>query len=335
MESQPIVSIIIPVYNTELYLDECLTSLVNQTLTNIEIICINDASTDNSLAKLKEWATKDKRINVIDSKENLRQGGARNLGIRAAKGLYLGFVDSDDFVANNMFSLLIDGSNSLTADIVIGNKIHTYSNNSKQSQEIVNIHNKRNNTIELKRDIVKNGCFMVTCIFKKSLFFDKSLFYPEKTTYEDTAISVPLFLCANSISVLEVEKPIYYYRNNNTSTTKSTNPKGFFNRTTSALAAVNKSKELGVYEQFKEEIAVFFHRNFYRNTLKYAFLKFDRFPAKEIRAVIKDYKPYKKEYKHNKYYQKDGLFYTMVEMVAKYPWTFGIVKKIYRRIKKW
>ena len=80
MMSVPLISVIIPVFNTEKYLKECLNSLINQTLVNIEIICINDASTDNSLNILCEYAEKDKRIKVIDLKINNRQGGARNEG---------------------------------------------------------------------------------------------------------------------------------------------------------------------------------------------------------------------------------------------------------------
>ena len=91
------ISVIVPVYNVEKYLKRCLNSLVNQTYTNIEIICVNDGSKDNSLNILNEYAQKDNRIVVI-SQENQGQGIARNKGLEIAKGDYIGFIDPDDFI---------------------------------------------------------------------------------------------------------------------------------------------------------------------------------------------------------------------------------------------
>ncbi|MGN1153133.1 MAG: glycosyltransferase [Candidatus Gastranaerophilaceae bacterium] len=99
------VSIIIPVYNVEKYLRQCLDSIVNQTFSNFEVICINDGSTDNSLAILNEYAQKDNRFMVI-SQENHGQGIARNVGIDLAKGEYIQFIDPDDWVELNMLEKL-------------------------------------------------------------------------------------------------------------------------------------------------------------------------------------------------------------------------------------
>ena len=93
----PKVSVIIPVYNTEKYLEKCLDSVCNQTLSDIEIICVDDCSTDNSLNILKEYAQKDNRIKLIEFKENKGAAAARNEGIKAATGEYIGFIDSDDY----------------------------------------------------------------------------------------------------------------------------------------------------------------------------------------------------------------------------------------------
>ena len=96
----PKVSVIIPVYNVEKYLRECLDSVINQTLKDIEIICIDDGSTDSSLSILKEYAKKDKRIKIIKQK-NLGAGAARNKGIKIAKGEFVIFLDSDDYYPTN------------------------------------------------------------------------------------------------------------------------------------------------------------------------------------------------------------------------------------------
>ena len=102
----PLVSIIVPVFNVEKYLKKCLDSLVEQTLKEIEIICINDCSTDESLSILQEYEKKDDRIIVVDLHKNIKQGGARNGGLRIAKACYVAFVDSDDWVDKNMYKKL-------------------------------------------------------------------------------------------------------------------------------------------------------------------------------------------------------------------------------------
>ncbi|MDR0753333.1 MAG: glycosyltransferase, partial [Holosporaceae bacterium] len=93
-------SIIIPVYNAEKFLHRCLVSVTRQTLRNIEIICVNDGSTDNSRPLLEEFAAADDRI-VVVHQDNRGQGAARNLAMTIAKGEYIGFVDSDDWIELN------------------------------------------------------------------------------------------------------------------------------------------------------------------------------------------------------------------------------------------
>ena len=98
----PKVSIVVPVYNVEKYLDECIESIINQSLNDIEIICVNDGSTDSSLEILNNYAQKDKRIIVIN-KSNSGYGNTMNIGINAAKGEYIGIIESDDFADTKMF----------------------------------------------------------------------------------------------------------------------------------------------------------------------------------------------------------------------------------------
>jgi len=114
----PNVSIIVPIYNVEPYLHRCLDSLVNQTLKDIEIICINDCSPDNSLDILKEYAEKDERINIINFEKNQGVSVARNTGIEIAKGEYIGFVDSDDYVDLDFYEKLYKKARETDADMV-------------------------------------------------------------------------------------------------------------------------------------------------------------------------------------------------------------------------
>ena len=99
--SNPAVSVIIPCYNAEKTLDECIGSLLNQTMQNIEIICVDDGSTDNTLKKLQNYARTDMRVRIF-SQQNQYAGAARNLGMAQAKGEYILFLDADDFFAESL-----------------------------------------------------------------------------------------------------------------------------------------------------------------------------------------------------------------------------------------
>ena len=119
--SHPVyVSIIVPVYNAAAYLEECLQSICDQTLKEIEIICINDGSTDNSLEIIKEWVLKDERIRYID-KPNSGYGNVINIGLSLAMGEYVGIVESDDYIVPSMYETLYKAASPENLDIVKGN----------------------------------------------------------------------------------------------------------------------------------------------------------------------------------------------------------------------
>ena len=113
----PKISVIIPVYNTEKYLDKCLVSIQNQSIKEIEILCIDDGSTDNSLKILKKYTKSDKRIRIIPQK-NSGAGAARNTGIAASKGEYLSFIDSDDWLDKDFFKNVYTCAKNSGADVV-------------------------------------------------------------------------------------------------------------------------------------------------------------------------------------------------------------------------
>ena len=119
MPNQPKVSVIMPVYNVEQYLPKCLASIVNQTLNDIEIICVNDGSTDNCPKILEEFKSKDDRIKIIN-KENGGVSIARNAGLEIASGEYIGFIDADDYIDENFFELLYNEAKENDADVACG-----------------------------------------------------------------------------------------------------------------------------------------------------------------------------------------------------------------------
>ena len=109
--NNPLISIIVPIYNVEKYLSKCIDSIINQTLENIEIILVNDGSTDSCAEIIESYANKDNRIKVIH-KKNGGQSSARNMGLDIAKGEYIGFVDSDDYVSLDLYKDVIESFNS-------------------------------------------------------------------------------------------------------------------------------------------------------------------------------------------------------------------------------
>jgi glycosyltransferase involved in cell wall biosynthesis len=129
----PKISVIIPVYNAEKYLRQCLDSVVNQTLKDIEIICINDGSTDNSLQILNEYASKDRRIIVINQ-NNSGIGAARNSGLKVAQGHYIGFVDSDDWVDLTYYETLYNEAIKNNADLVRTSYFYEYKNHQEKEK---------------------------------------------------------------------------------------------------------------------------------------------------------------------------------------------------------
>ena len=122
------ISVIIPVYNAENYLKKCIDSVINQTLTDIEIICINDGSTDNSLKILEEYALQDNRIKIINQ-ENQGAGAARNAGIKVSSGTYIGFIDPDDFYpSKDVLNILY--TNATEHDVLVcGGSVIFYKDN--------------------------------------------------------------------------------------------------------------------------------------------------------------------------------------------------------------
>lgn len=117
---QPKISVVLPVYDVEPYLRRCMDALINQSLSDIEIIAVNDCSPDNSLSILQEYAEKDRRVRIINNEKNLKTACARNAGLAAAKGEYLSIIDSDDFIEPDFLERLYELAKSENADIAKG-----------------------------------------------------------------------------------------------------------------------------------------------------------------------------------------------------------------------
>lgn len=209
------VSVIVPVFNTEEYLEKCLDSLTNQTLKDFEIICVNDGSTDNSLKILQEYAVKDDRIKIINQ-ENKKQGAARNAGMRIATGEYIGFVDSDDWVDLDFYEKLYNTAKKHNFDIALGTNVRVKKNGNKKRLNI--IEEKEYTSIQDKFDVNvqwKNPC-PTNKIYKRDLFLKHNIQWPEGVYCEDRIFTLKAVYYANGI--VTVPNINYYYYSNPNST---------------------------------------------------------------------------------------------------------------------
>ncbi|MBQ4646310.1 MAG: glycosyltransferase [Candidatus Gastranaerophilales bacterium] len=225
----PKVSILVPVYNVEKYLKECLESLVSQTLSDIEIVCVNDGSTDNSLNILEEFKNKDNRI-VIINKENSGYGSSMNIALNTAKGEYIGIVESDDFVKNNMFEDLYKIASKNNADVVKSDYFYylTSSNEARKAGKISKY--RTNQVINAKKylKLLKMQPTIWNAIYKKDFLIKNDIKFLETpgASYQDTSFSFKVM--ASASRVVLTDKAYLYYRQDNISSSVHQKNKVFY-----------------------------------------------------------------------------------------------------------
>ncbi len=201
------ISVIVPVYNVEKYLERCIDSILKQTYSDLEILLIDDGSSDNSGKICDEYAKKDNRIKVIH-KKNGGISDVRNVGIENAKGDYIGFVDSDDYIADDMFETLYKLSNENNADISIVSFYEMYNG------KLIGVRDDKTLTKMDKQEALKEllidtniQSYMWNKLFKKELF--DNLRFPLGKNFEDIATVLLIFERANKVVLLQ--DPKYYY----------------------------------------------------------------------------------------------------------------------------
>lgn len=214
------ISIIVPCYNVQKYIGECIESILKQTLKDIEIICVNDGSTDNTLDILKSYEKKDKRVIVLTG-ANGGYGKAVNSGISIASGEYIGIIESDDFAAKHMFETLYVLSGYGSVDIVKANFWDYYAIEGQEPRAVVN--NERHNmpdinepfNIRMRPEILWGHPSVWSAIYKKDLILENNIKFIEAKG--GGWVDNPFFfetLC-KAKSIMWTKEPLYYYRKTN------------------------------------------------------------------------------------------------------------------------
>lgn len=263
-------SVIIPVYNMakDGNLNFCLDSIINQDYKDLEIIAVNDASTDNSLEILREYERRyPEKVKAVTYKDNRHQGGARNEGIKYATGEWIGFIDSDDWVAADYFSKLIAKGEETGADVVgctfnLVNK-HTFevgkiakTNTIDQSGEF--------DTEKRKRFLENNGS-SVTKIYRASLIRDNNLSFPEHIFYEDNAAGPVWAMYFKHFEY--IDEPLYYYYQHDSSTVHTITAERCKDRMTAGEMMLSEIKKRGFLEEYHDEIESIFTTIYFTNTV--------------------------------------------------------------------
>ncbi|MDR1560874.1 MAG: glycosyltransferase [Holosporaceae bacterium] len=201
----PLISAIIPVYNAEKYLCKCLNSITNQTFQDIEIICINDGSSDDSYSILERYALKDSRVKIINQ-ENKGQAAARNLGLQMSMGKYISFVDADDWIEHHMYELLIQIFKNDLDLIIFDANVFGESDQAMRKYFLMKFQDK----------LRINGDIIAKCptppwnkIYRKDIIDKYNILFPEGLLYEDNSFHWKYMMHANNAYFLK--KKLYNY----------------------------------------------------------------------------------------------------------------------------
>lgn len=265
MQSSPKVSFIIPVYNVEKYLRQCLDSVLNQTLKDFEVICVDDGSTDSSLEILREYENKDNRLKIV-CQQNKGAGAARNLGMQYATGEYLFFMDSDDYCSLDFLEKTTKAADEKNTDILVFNfyKFNNADNSKELRNGLVKSRCPKNKDVFSYRDVPHYIALTVNPtpwnkLYRHSFVKETKLQWLETSTTNDITFATMSVLMADRIAYLE--QPFIFYRValNNSITSKKKYNQG--NVIKAVLAVADQAKNLPHYEMIKNSVKEFVASN--------------------------------------------------------------------------
>lgn len=263
-------SIIVPVYNmaADGKLQYCMDSLIGQTIADYEILAVDDASTDNSLEILREYERNyPEKVRVITYPENRRQGGAKNAGLREARGEWIGFIDSDDWVTPDYYEKLLTLARSTGADMAGCDYTLVSGHTMEPGQRVVNNTMEQTGVLDKekhKKLILRSGS-MVIKIYRHQVIQENQLSFPEGIFYEDN--------CAGPVWSLyfqhfeKLEEPLYFYYQHQVSTVHHVSEEKCRDRMKAGELLLEQMRERGFLEEYRKEIEYRFTELYFVNTL--------------------------------------------------------------------
>ncbi len=292
-----LVSVVVPIYNVEKYLQKCLTSICNQTYKNLEILLINDGTKDNSLKICNETAKKDERIKVI-SQKNGGLSKARNTGLKEATGEYICFIDSDDFVDSHYIEYMLTNILENDADICACDFYYINENGDTWSKNIIKS-NQIFTNIEAICDILSEEqtteVMTWNKLYKRNLFIDNNIIFPVGKLNEDNFTTYKLYYFSKKITLIN-DKLYYYLQRNNSIMGQKFNTKRL-----DILTSIKETKEFFKVNNLKidQELIACYELSIILNLINT--MMRNNYNGSEKQELIDMIRSNKKSYLHNKY----------------------------------
>ena len=286
IRKEPVISVIVPVYNMEAdhKLSWCMDSLVGQTIEkkspgSMQIIAVDDASTDGSLRVLKGYEEKyPGLVKVLGSERNLHQGGAKNLGLEAAKGEWIGFIDADDWVTPDYYERLLDEAERTGADMAGCDYSFVYEHTMTPGERVACNRPEQTGLLTDKkyRLLLLDSGSLVTKIYRRRIILGEDNrqkcdnrhgtgTFPEHIFYEDNAVVCTWMLRATNFAY--IPEPLYFYYQHAASTVHTVTEKNLEDRMNAGRLLYEAAVEGGYLEKYRDEIEFLFTELYYKNTL--------------------------------------------------------------------
>lgn len=302
----PKLSVILPVYNVAAFLPECLDSLLHQSFQDMEILAVNDGSTDESLSILREYEEKARGKIKVFTKENGGLSDARNFGMEKATGTYLAFVDSDDFLHPDFCKKLVEAAEEENFDLVICDFYYYFS-----PDRILPSSAQKGFSEDIKKEALLSAPMAWLRLCRREKF--SHLRFEKGILYEDLLFSVPQILEAERIGF--VKKPLYYYRQREGSIMKTRDFHPKFLDIFTVLEKISRHyKEKGVFHLYEKELEFLYIEHLFRSAaLRFALLPQRKALFEKLRSAVETEFPH---WKKNPYLPHTSLFFRLTVFLA-------------------
>ena len=299
------VSLIIPVYNVALYIESCLASLTAQTMDEVEILLVDDHGSDDSIQVAQDYLASHpsaKQFRILSTPHNMGPGAARNIGIEAAQGEYIGFVDSDDLVAPDYCLQLYTAAKTHDADLAYCQALLV------KDTEVKSLNNPVIESGEFrgkKRSLflTRYTTMMWTFLYKRELIIQYGISFPSTRSAEDSYFLTSTLLAARRIAC--VDKPMYHYLVHEESLSESRNPKRYLDKVRSFDLLLQFARDKGLYEANRSELGyIYLKKGYLLGILTYIYNAEHplQLTVCKMYEHLLSYVPY---YKQNPYYRAD------------------------------